>query len=157
MDRNGIVIEERAEYAKIQLVRHTACGNCGACHLGDDQKEITLLAKNDLKAGVGDLVEVTMATGSVLSAAFIAYIIPLMGLLLGLVLGQVMFAGSDSKDVLSAGMALLVMALVFLVIKLADKRLLKSDKYIAKISNVLQRAHDEMVPLAMSNGAAQHE
>ena len=133
------------EFSKVKLLRHTACGNCGACQLGDDQKDIMLVARNSAKANVGDMVEVSMATGGVLSAAFIMYVIPLFGLFLGLMLGQVLFAGNDG---LIALMGVLLMAVAFFIIKLNDKKFLKNEKYTAQIQNILQSEHATMVPLS---------
>ena len=144
MDRAGVIVSEMGEFSKVKLVRHTACGNCGACQLGDDQKDIMLIAKNTVHAKMGDLVEVSMATNSVLSAAFIMYIIPLGGLFIGLMLGQWLFPG---KDVMTAFLGLGMMALSFVMIKLNDKRFLKNDKYVAHIMTVLQSEHEGMVPL----------
>jgi len=144
MDRAGIIVSQMGEYSKVKLVRHTACGSCGACQLGDEQKDILLVAKNTVNAKNGDLVEVSMATNSVLSAAFIMYVIPLVGLFVGLLTGQVFFAGND---VLTALMGLAVMALAFLIIKLNDKRFLKNEKYTAQVLKVLQSEHEGIIPL----------
>ena len=111
MDRAGIVVSQMGEYSRVKLVRHTACGNCGACQLGDDQKDIMLVAKNAVKAKDGDLVEVSMETGGVLSAAFIMYILPLVGLFIGLLVGQTFFKGSD---VMTALLGLVFMAAILL-------------------------------------------
>ena len=145
MDRAGIVVSEMGEYSKVKLVRHTACGNCGACHLGDEQKDIMMIAKNAVHAKKGDLVEVSMATNSVLSAAFIMYVIPLAGLFIGLLLGQMLFAG---KDIMTAFLGLIFMGLTFVIIKLNDKRFLKNEKYTAQILTILQSEHDGLVPLS---------
>ena len=145
MDRTGIVVDQMGEFSKVKLLRHTACGNCGACQLGDDQKDIMLVARNSAKANVGDMVEVSMATGGVLSAAFIMYVIPLFGLFLGLMLGPVLFAGNDG---LIALMGVLLMAVAFFIIKLNDKKFLKNEKYTAQIQNILQSEHATMVPLS---------
>lgn len=144
MDRAGIVVSQMGDYSKVKLVRHTACGNCGACQLGDEQKDIMLIAKNVAKAKAGDLVEVTMATNSVLSAAFIMYIIPLAGLFVGLLLGNALFPG---KDVYTALLGVIFMAMMFVIIKLNDKRFLKNEKYTAQILRVLQSEHEGLVPL----------
>lgn len=144
MDRAGIIVSQMGEYSKVKLVRHTACGSCGACQLGDEQKDILLVAKNTVNAKNGDLVEVSMATNSVLSAAFIMYVIPLVGLFVGLLTGQVLFAGND---LLTALMGLAVMALAFLIIKLNDKRFLKNEKYTAQVLKVLQSEHEGIIPL----------
>ncbi len=145
MDRAGIVVSEMGEYSKVKLVRHTACGNCGACQLGDEQKDIMMIAKNAVHAKKGDLVEVTMATNSVLSAAFIMYVIPLAGLFIGLLLGQMLF---DGKDIMTAFLGLIFMGLTFVIIKLNDKRFLKNEKYTAQILTILQSEHDGLVPLS---------
>ena len=144
MDRAGIIVSQMGEYSKVKLVRHTACGSCGACQLGDEQKDILLVAKNTVKAKNGDLVEVSMATNSVLSAAFIMYVIPLVGLFAGLLIGQMLFAGND---VLTALTGLAVMALAFVIIKLNDKRFLRNEKYTAQILKVLQSEHEGIIPL----------
>ncbi|OJV62152.1 MAG: hypothetical protein BGO41_02180 [Clostridiales bacterium 38-18] len=145
MDRAGIVINQMGEYSRVKLVRHTACGNCGACQLGDDQKDIMLIAKNAVSAKEGDLVEVSMETGGVLSAAFIMYVIPLFGLFVGLFVGQGLF---KTNEIMTAVFGVIVMALTYLVIKLNDKRFLKNDKYTAKILKVLQSEHEGLVPLS---------
>ena len=144
MDRNGIVIEEMGSYLKLRLMRHTACGSCGACHLGDEQKDITLIAKNDVNAHKGDLVEVEMATNGVLSAAFIMYVIPLFGLLTGLLAGNSLSGGNDLITAISG---LAVMSLTFLMIKLNDKKFLKNDKYIAHVIRIIQKDCENMIPL----------
>lgn len=145
MDRAGIVVSQMGEYSRVKLVRHTACGNCGACQLGDDQKDIMLVAKNAVKAKDGDLVEVSMETGGVLSAAFIMYILPLVGLFIGLLIGQTFFKSSDA---ITALLGLGSMTAIYVVIKLNDKRFLRNEKYTAKILKILQSEHDGMVPLA---------
>lgn len=145
MDRTGIIVDQMGEFSKVKLLRHTACGNCGACQLGDDQKDIMLVARNKAKANVGDMVEVSMATGGVLSAAFIMYVIPLFGLFVGLMLGQLFFNGNDA---LVALVGVLTMSLAFFIIKLNDKKFLKNEKYTAQILNILQSEHTTMVPLS---------
>lgn len=144
MDRAGIVVDQMGEYSKVKLVRHTACGNCGACQLGDEQKDIMLIAKNTVCAQKGDMVEVSMATNSVLSAAFIMYVIPLAGLLIGLLIGQMLF---KSSDILTAFIGIGVMAFTFFMIKLNEKKFLKNDKYTAQILRILQSEHEGIIPL----------
>ncbi|MBS7527740.1 SoxR reducing system RseC family protein [Fusibacter paucivorans] len=151
MDRTGVIVSVDKEFSKIKLLRHTACGSCGACHLGDEQKDVMLVAKNDVHAEVGDMVEVSMGTSSVLSAAFIMYMIPLMSLFLGLVAGLGILNGiqySGNVEMASAVIGLLFMAGAFLVIRLNDKRFLKSDKYTAHVEAIIQKSNDSLYPLA---------
>jgi len=143
MDRTGIVVNEMGEFSKVKLVRHTACGSCGACHLGDDQKDIHLIAKNAVDAHIGDMVEVSMPTNSVLTAAFIVYMIPLLAMFVGILVGQLTFPAAG-KDVLSAVLGIVLMAITFVVIRLYDKRLLKSEKYTAHILSIVQKRQDDL-------------
>ncbi|MDK2867172.1 MAG: sigma-E factor negative regulatory protein RseC [Clostridiales bacterium] len=151
MDRTGVIVSVDKEFSKIKLLRHTACGSCGACHLGDEQKDVMLVAKNDVHAEVGDMVEVSMGTSGVLSAAFIMYMIPLMSLFVGLVAGIGILNGmhySGNVEMAAAVIGLLFMAGAFLIIRLNDKRFLKSDKYTAHVAAIIQKSNDSLYPLA---------
>ncbi len=149
MNRTGIIVKEMGQYSKVKLMRHTACGNCGACHLGDDQKDVHLIALNDVHGKEGDLVEVTMGTDSVLRAAFIMYIIPLAALLVGVFMGQPIFEmmGLKNVEVPSALLGLLLMVGIYLVIKKNDRKFLQSRKYTAHIEMIVQKHHNEIQPL----------
>lgn len=147
MDRTGVVVGEMGAYSKVKLLRHTACGNCGACQLGDDQKDVHLVAKNDVHAHVGDMVEVAMATDSVLSAAFIMYVIPLIALFAGLATGYFLFQSSPNSEMFSGLLGLVLMVMAFFVIKMNDKRFMKSEKYTAQIMKILQTEHEGIIPL----------
>ena len=147
MDRTGVVVGEMGAYSKVKLLRHTACGNCGACQLGDDQKDVHLVAKNDVHAHVGDMVEVAMATDSVLSAAFIMYVIPLIALFAGLAAGYFLFQSSPNSEMFSGLLGLVLMVMAFFVIKMNDKHFMKSEKYTAQIMKILQTEHEGIIPL----------
>jgi sigma-E factor negative regulatory protein RseC len=147
MDRTGVIIEEMGQFSKVKLLRHTACGNCGACQVGDDSKDVHLMAKNNVNAHMGDMVEVSMNTDSVLSAAFIMYVIPLVALFAGLAIGHFLFSQSVNGELMSGGLGLVLMVLAFWIIKLNDKRFMKSDKYTAQILRIIQTDHDTIVPL----------
>ncbi len=139
MERTGVIVSEADGLSKVKLLRHTACGNCGACQLGDDQKDVHLMAQNPLKACVGDMVEVSMPSNGVLSAAFIMYVIPLIGLFIGMVLGTVLF---DGKEWAAGLFGLLVMVAAFVIIKISEKKFLRNDKYTAVIQSIVQKSHD---------------
>lgn len=139
MERTGVIVSELDGLSKVKLLRHTACGNCGACQLGDDQKDIHLMAQNPVKACIGDMVEVSMPANGVLTAAFIMYVIPLIGLFLGMILGTFIF-----KDLeWAAGLfGLATMALSFVIIKMNERKITSSTQYTAVIQSVVQKNHD---------------
>lgn len=141
MDRNGVVVELLdGDRVKVKLLRHTACGACGACHLGDDAKNISLAAINRIGAVVGDHVEVALPTSSVLSAAFILYMIPLIALFAGI--GGSIFVGLS--EFIAFGVGLGLMAAAFVVIRLANRRFASGSKYVAEVTAIRE---PELLPV----------
>ena len=91
MRRVGEVTGKSGELLEITFCRPADCGKCHACVGG--QKQTTLRLKG--AAEIGDAAVVDMPTSTVMKASLIAYAIPLAGLLLGAVLGNVLAHGSD--------------------------------------------------------------
>lgn len=133
MQRIGII--ERLmphQKAMVRLVRHTACEKCGACHLGDANKNITMVAMNDIGAVTGDKVTIEMPTGGVLKAAFIMYMIPLLSLFIGVGL-SLLFQVREEIAVL---IGLVAAAFAFIGVSLFEPRYRKNSIYQAKIVSV---------------------
>ena len=77
--------------ATVLLVRESACsGDCHKCSGCGAAKETMLFtADNPIGAGRGDLVKVESATGPVMKAAVVLYVIPLVLFFLGYWLGTI--------------------------------------------------------------------
>jgi sigma-E factor negative regulatory protein RseC len=88
MKREGKVLEVNDGKALVVLMKHAACGDCGACHIGDENMDIKIEALNAAGAHIGDRVEVDLENVNVLGAAFIAYGIPLLAMIVGVLAGQ---------------------------------------------------------------------
>lgn len=147
MNREGIVTDIKGKYAKIDLVRHSACGDCGACSMGDENMQMSVESLNQVDASVGDRVEIEMQTDNVLTAAFIAYVIPLTTFVLGIVFGMKYLAVSGYSGNIEGAAAVIGLVLMFLtygVIKLNDKKFKQSKKYLSVVIKVLQ--DDEIGP-----------
>lgn len=71
--------------AELVVQRQSACsGDCGSCGgCGAVQQTLLLTAKNAIGAAEGDLVYVETATGLVLKAAALVYLLPLILFLVG--------------------------------------------------------------------------
>lgn len=146
MNRNGFVVAENGKTATVNLLRHTACGDCGACHLGDESKEIKMEVINEKGAHVGDLVEIEMADGNVLQAAFIIYTIPLIALLVGVFFGS--FVGQFlpvSPELWATVFGVAFMTVVFLFIKKNEAKFKVSGKFNSEITKVLQEGNMEIL------------
>ena len=76
--------------ATVLLVRESACsGDCHKCSGCGAAKETMLFtARNAVGAGKGDLVKVESATGPVMKAATVLYVVPLVLFFLGYYLGD---------------------------------------------------------------------
>ena len=75
--------------AEVLLVRESACsGDCHKCSgCGAAKETMIFTAKNAINASRGDLVKVETATGPIMKAAMVLYVIPLILFFLGYYLG----------------------------------------------------------------------
>ena len=76
--------------ATVVHVRESACsGDCHKCSgCGAAKEAIVFEARNEIGAGVGDLVKVESGTGPVLKAAMVLYMIPMVLFFAGYALGD---------------------------------------------------------------------
>ena len=84
-----VIAAEPDGTAKVMHIRESACsGDCHKCSgCGAAKETMIFTAKNAINAGKGDLVKVESATGPVLKAAVVLYVIPLVLFFLGYYLG----------------------------------------------------------------------
>ena len=101
MVRTGKVVGTDGKTIDVCFERPEMCAKCGAC-MGRKPHEETV--KIEGTAAVGDTVAVEMPDAKIVKVSLIAYIIPLIGLLAGLLIGQVLLKSdiwiSDKKSVL---------------------------------------------------------
>ncbi|EIW17010.1 MULTISPECIES: SoxR reducing system RseC family protein [Pelosinus] len=87
--QEGIVLEVVGNHlAKVKTSRHNDCENCGAC---PGNSALVLEARNDIGAKIGQRVAIEVREVNMLKAAFIVYILPLILIFFGAVIGG-MFA-----------------------------------------------------------------
>ena len=79
--------------AQVVLIRQSACsGDCHKCAgCGAAEETVVFTARNPIDAKPGDLVKVETATGAVLLAAAITYLLPLVLFLAGYIAGLVLW------------------------------------------------------------------
>ncbi|WP_309249433.1 SoxR reducing system RseC family protein [Clostridium estertheticum] len=89
-EEEGIIIEiYENNIAKVKVGRHNECKNCGACQ-GDNS--VVIEAKNPIGAKTGQKISFQMKDTNMLMAAFVVYIVPLVAVVLGILIGQVIAA-----------------------------------------------------------------
>lgn len=89
MRERGVVEESSPQTAVVRIEQSSACATCesrGSCHVQNDKK-FTVEVVNELGAKVGDVVEISMPSGSVIKASLAVYALPVLGLILGAVAG----------------------------------------------------------------------
>ena len=111
----GLVTSIRDGNAQIHFLRGSACAHCGAClTVGESEMEISL--PNTLGAKVGDHVVVDLSPKRVVQASLLAYAVPLVLLIGGVLLG------SQIAD--WAGLVLGIAACLsgYLILRVVEKR-----------------------------------
>lgn len=141
MKREGKVIGINKDRAKVALRKHSACGDCGACQLGEENMEMEIDAINVAKAEIGDNVEIDMASPNVLTAAFLAYGLPLISLIIGVVLSNKVFEIIRIEDknieIYSLLSGILLMVIAYGYIKHNEKNIKNNSNYVSKITRIL--------------------
>lgn len=140
MRREGKVTGISGENATVVLMKHSACGDCGACQMGQENMNIKIEALNNASAKVGDKVLVDMDSPDVLFAAFVGYGIPLIMLVIGIAGSSFLFKflGMTSNiELYSLIIGALLLAATYMVIKKKDNKFKESKKYLSIITEVI--------------------
>lgn len=139
MQRDGVVINTKRDRATINLRRHSACGDCGACHMGEENMNVQVEAYNNLDAKVGDFVTIDMETPNVLKASYIAYGIPLLFLIIGVVITQAIgkrMGLNIDLELVSLIVGVIMMFISFFAIRLKEKDFKNDTRYLSQIIKI---------------------
>ncbi|MEY8762257.1 MULTISPECIES: SoxR reducing system RseC family protein [Clostridium] len=131
----GVVIEVGQDFAKVRASKHGDCKNCGLC-AGDDAAIVS--AVNPVDAKVGQHVVFEVKEKNMLKAAFIVYILPLIAIFVGALLGT--WVGNyvgHSEIAFQIGGGIIVFFISLLYIKMYDKSTGKNDAMKPIIRRVL--------------------
>lgn len=120
-------------------MRQATCDKCGICGIGQ-RPEIVVEMPNTAGAVPGDVVRVAIASGSLLRAAAVAYLIPLAALiggylLAGLLLGRILAGRVLEAAAIGTGFA--VMALSYFWLRAYDRR--ARSRYTPVMAAILDR------------------
>ena len=116
MIRTGKVVGIQGNSLEVCFERPEMCAKCGACMGREAHKETVKIAGS---ASVGDTVTVEMPDAKIVKVSLIAYIIPLTGLLIGLLIGQALL----KTDIWAAVFGLAGMGCGILITRMLDRRL----------------------------------
>lgn len=138
---NGIVVEKSADKAIVSIVRHSACAGCGACGMASESSKVKIEAINTADANVGELVSIDMKNPNLLKAAFIAYGIPLLVLIAGVLsvgpgLNAIGYRGDS--EIAAGVVSLLLTGAAYLIIRKNEEKIGQIIGYSPAITEVLK-------------------
>ncbi len=143
MEQYGIVLENRGEIAAVQIQRHLACANCGKCGIlsGSGRRDVTVEALNPIKAESGERVMLESDDRRIIFISFMLYIVPLAGLVAGIVLGLDITSRLglvEHSELIAVAAGFILMALVFTLIRFWDRRVKDDPKYMPVITGIIE-------------------
>lgn len=83
--QEGIVLAVNGDMAKVKVARHSSCENCGSC---PGNSAVVVDARNVAQAKPGQRVLIQIKEVNMLKAAFIVYMLPLIGIFGGTAAGS---------------------------------------------------------------------
>ena len=117
MIRTGFVKDKKGECLSVCFERPASCEGCKGCAKG-------LMGKSELltvfgEAEIGDIVDVQMPENQVFKASLLAYAVPLLLLIAGLVAGNALAL----SDIWSLVLAVAGLAAGYALVRMAEKHL----------------------------------
>ena len=133
IEQKGIVIKKQEDKITVKIEQKSTCASCharGACtSLDKKDKEIDIKTKDVENYNIGDELVITISTKLGLKAVFIAFIIPLLLLVIALFLSIKIFSLAQS---LSAFISLIVVAIYYFLLYKQNLFLSKQFNFIIK-------------------------
>lgn len=142
MEEQGVVIELKGNQAKVQMRENPACESCpghGACHaIGSmfGKRVMVMEALNQKGARVGQQVVVSFKSEQVPKASLIMFIIPVVALLAGAILGYYLNVVGN-RDISALIFSILSVTATFIGIRRYCKRYERDPSYRPVIVQVI--------------------
>lgn len=130
----GTVEKVSGGKALVNVADAEACSRCGGastCSFASPRKGRSLWVLDPVGVQAGNHVRVEISGEGLLAASFVLYGIPLLGLLVGALAGQV--SGGEKRALLGAGAGL---ALSIPLVRLLGNRIPRRARYAARIVSV---------------------
>ena len=137
MEQFGEVIALGQGTALVRVRRHSACRDCGRCGMGiigGEPVDPEIEVENPIGAEVGQVVKIRMDTRQLLAASFLMYFLPIVGLILGIVLGQwaapsLGLEAGRPAELAGLGVGLALMALTFAFARRRGGKMAASSRF----------------------------
>lgn len=116
-ETSGRVVRIDGEFVEVAIPRNERCKSCGICPFsaGDN---VLLRIRMDVPVKVGDKVKIRTEDKYVILSAFILYIFPVIALLVGYLVGNLLFP----SEIFKVFFGFLFMGISFLINRIIDKK-----------------------------------
>lgn len=143
MHEPGRVVTVHDGSVDVAMEVSAKCSGCGACSQGAGGETVMQGVRDDLGATVGDRVEVDIPDTIRSRAAIAVFAAPvaclLVGYLAGFLLGEAL--GWD-PDITGLILALASANVAVVGIRLAERRLSRSEEFSPRVSAIIARGHE---------------
>ncbi|MBW1833247.1 MAG: SoxR reducing system RseC family protein [Deltaproteobacteria bacterium] len=131
--------------AWVKCAKSAACESCSAKGFCDtmggsgSNDDVEVKAINAVEAKVDDKVTISFETSSLLKVSFLVYMVPVLFLILGVIIGDKIAAIFNyDQSIFSVLVGFLFLFAAFFFIKTKGKELSKKDAYQPKIIRILK-------------------
>ena len=126
----GLVTAISGGTARVRFLRGSACAHCGAClTVGDSEMEISL--PNTLGAKEGDRVAVDLSPKRVVQASLLAYAVPLLLLIAGVLIG------SRIADWAGLTFGIAACGIGYLILRIVEQKSAKKKSFQPRMTRIL--------------------
>ena len=140
MRKTGTVISVQDDMIEVRFERPEACAKCGAC--GEGRKTCTTL-KLRAQAQVGDEVVVELPEGRVAQASLLAYTVPLVFFVAGLLAAAPVRSAlglTVPQDLLAVILGLLGLGLSLLILRAVEPRIRRRSGWRPQVVSVTRKS-----------------
>lgn len=156
IEQNAIVVSNEAGIAEVEIIRQSSCSACSAqsgCGvslldrvLGRRPQRLVLTNAIDVRPG--EEVVVGIPEGALLKAAVAAYLVPLLGLLAGAIVGKELLGGNSPADASPLIFGLGGLALGLLATRVYSRKLAADPRWQAVLLRRVSRSMTVGLPEA---------
>jgi sigma-E factor negative regulatory protein RseC len=137
----GVVLRTDSGAAWVKTVRSSACEGCTAresCHSMGGERDREVKAINTAGARVGDRITLSFETASLLKATFLIYVFPIILLIVGAAIGQVLAPLIElGPSVLSVLLGFAFFFAALFIIKVRANKMAQKNDYQPRITKIL--------------------
>ncbi len=133
MEEEAIVLEVKDKKAKVKIERSKSCRGCGLCSLNPGGMMVTEV-EDPIGVKVGNRVQVEIPDKDFLKAAFILYLVPVIGLITGALIG------SKFNPHMSIFGGFIGLVLSFVFVHYYDRKMGRRKRFYSRITKVLKES-----------------